>query len=104
MPADYDEYFQVFSDLLGSGDAQPTAYGRDAAPVDEWIDLFEETGIDFQNHDAQVEAFTEFLFAFYPQEGMSNVDRFVVREEFYERYGIDEGDIDWAAYREAIGY
>ena len=104
MPANYDEYFTAFADLIGSGDAQETWYGRDAGSVDDWIDLFEETGVDFDSHDDTIDAFETFLLAFYPQEGMTEEDWFYAREEFYEMYGIDENEIDWEAYREAIGY
>jgi hypothetical protein len=106
MPANYDEYFQAFTDLVGTADEQSVYSGAEhsAGSVDDWIDIFESTGIDFESHAHTVDAFENFLIAFYPQEGVSGDDWFYTREEFYEMYGISDNSIDWEAYREAIGY
>lgn len=105
MPADYDEYYEAFTELVGgSGEAQTEYYGREVGGLDDWIDIFEETGIDFADHEQTIDAFENFLLAFYPQEGLSEVDWFYLREEFYELYGISDDDIDWEAWREAMGY
>lgn len=93
MPAEYDEYYQAFTDMVGNDEG-----------FEDWQDLFESTGIDFESHAQTIDAFENFLVAFYPQEDMSGDDWFYVREEFYDLYGIDSHDIDWEAYREAIGY
>lgn len=104
MPADYGDLERAFADLTGSDSPQETYYRRDAAGAEEWIDLFHETGIDFESEDETIDAFENFLIAFYPQEGMSGDDWEAVREEFYYLYGIDEHSIDWESYRESIGY
>jgi hypothetical protein len=106
MPASYDEYFEAFADLTGTSGETTYLHGHEIADVDHWIDLFENTGIDFIDHDQQIDAFENFLIAFYPTEGeaLSGDEWFYIREEFYNDYGLSEQDIDWDAYREAIGY
>lgn len=105
MPADYDEYYAAFTGLVGgSGEAQTEYYGREVGGLQEWVDLFEETGIDFADHAQQIDAFENFLLAFYPQEGLTEVDWFELREEFYDLYGISDDNIDWEAWRAAMGY
>lgn len=103
MPADYDEYYQAFTGLVGgSGEAQTEWYGGTVGGLDEWVEIFKETGIDFQSHEATIDAFENFLLAFYPQEGLSGDDWFYLREEFYDLYGISDENIDWEAWRAAI--
>ncbi len=104
MPAFYDEYVSAFSNLIGSANEYEAWYGREIGNADTWIDLFMETGIDFQSHAQTIDAFENFLIAYYPQEGMSGGDWRDIRQEFMEMYGIDDHSIDWEAYREAIGY
>lgn len=106
MPAAYGDFEDAFADMVGSynpQDVYPNA-PEAAGGADEWIDLFYETGIDFPSSAETIDAFENFLIAFYPQEGMSPDDWFYVREEFFNMYGIDEHEIDWETYREAIGY
>lgn len=104
MPADYDDLVSAFADLTGSEDSQSAWYDREVAGAGDWINLFHETGIDFESSAETVGAFEDFLIAFYPQEGMGGDDWHSVREEFYDEYGIDDHNIDWEDYREAIGY
>jgi len=106
MPADYDEYYQAFADLTGTSGESAYYHGHELGDVQHWVDLFEETGIDFDSHDQQIDAFENFLIAFYPSEGeyLSGDEWFYIRQEFYEQYGLTDADIDWEAYREAIGY
>lgn len=106
MPADYDEYFSAFVGMVG-GDGSPetTYYGREAGSADDWISLFESTGISFVSHAATIDAFENFLIAFYPQEGLSKDDWEYIRMDFGDMYGFDwEQDFDWEAWREAMGY
>jgi hypothetical protein len=104
VPASHDELGSVFRDLTGHYYSQETWYGEQAGNANEWIDLFSETGIAPDDPTEHKESFEEFLYAFYPQEGMSGDDWWYVRQEFYDRYGVDDHSIDWEAYREAIGY
>jgi hypothetical protein len=104
MPASYGEYQDAFESLIGTTGEAETWYGEQAGGVAEWLDIFESTGIDFDDSDQTVEAFEVFLLAFYPQDGMSGDDWANVREQFYDLYGIDDHNIDWEAWRAAIGY
>lgn len=106
MPADYDAFESAFADMVGTAGEQNVYENApdSVADAEFWIDIFSETGIDFPSEGDTLDAFENFLVAFYPQEGMSPDDWWYAREEFYEMYGIDEHSIDWQAYREAIGY
>lgn len=104
MPAEYDEYYSAFADLTGTAGEESSYRGHGIADADHWIDLFEETGIDFEEHDMQIDAFENFLIAFYPTENTTADEWYYARQEFYDMYGIDEHNIDWEDYREAIGY
>ena len=104
MPADYDDLASAFENLTGSEDGQETWYGEVAGNAEHWIDLYSETGITFESAADDVDAFENFLIAFYPQEGMAEEDWYYVRQEFYDMYQVDEHNIDWEAYRAAIGY
>jgi hypothetical protein len=109
MPASYDEYFQAFTNLTGTSGEAVEFLGRDGgdheiASVDHWIDMFDETGIDFDSHAQQIDAFENFLIAFYPTDNTSADEWYYARQEFYELYGIDEHNIDWDEYRRSIGY
>ena len=109
MPASYDEYFEAFASLTGTSGEGSTAYDHNVAGVEAWVDLFESTGIDFASHEQQIDAFENFLIAYYPTEGdrTSGDEWFYIREEFKEQYGLSDGDLDrdfWEAYRHAIGY
>lgn len=89
----------------GSGEREEAYYGRDIGNADDWIQLFESTGIDFQSHASTIDAFENFLLVFYPQEGLSGDDWDSIREEFADMYGWDmDDDAFWDAWREAIGY
>lgn len=104
MPASNADYQDAFRDLTGSAGGQEAWYGESTAGWGHWHDMFEETGIINGDREHDIDAFENFLIAFYPQEGMSADDWWYVRQEFYDMYGIDDHDIDWEAYREAIGY
>lgn len=105
MPASYFEYFDSFENVTGSdGGAEETYYGRDAGGFDDWYEIFSETGISYEDSAQEIEAWEMFLWAFYPEEGLSNEDWQTRREEFYELTGITDQDIDWEAWREAMGY
>ncbi len=60
--------------------------------------------VNYESSAETIDAFEMFLQSFYPQEGMSGNDWESVRAEFYELHDVDESNIDWEAYREAIGY
>ena len=106
MPYNHDDLADSFRDLTGHyiGQRVYEHAPHEAGNANEWIEFFSETGIDFDNPDDTRDAFENFLIAFYPQEGMSGDDWWYVREEFYEMYQISEHQVDWEAYREAIGY
>jgi hypothetical protein len=106
VPADHDDLADAFRDLTGHyyGQEIYEHAPHEAGNANEWIDLFSETGIDFENPADTVDAFENFLIAFYPQTGMSGDDWYIVREEFFEMYQMSGNQIDWQAYREAIGY
>jgi hypothetical protein len=107
MPASHDELGRAFFEMTGHYYAQEpyAGYGgSDAGNANEWIDLFQETGIDFESTSDTVGAFEDFLIAFYPQEGMTGDDWWFVRQEFYEIYQVNDHSIDWEAYRATIGY
>ena len=100
-PLLYQDYFDAFEDMVGTTGRASSYSGGDVAGAYEWIEIFESTGISTGSRDGDVEAFEMFLMAFYPQDKNSD-DWWLDREEFYEIYGIDDYDIDWEAYREAI--
>lgn len=106
MPADYGDFESAFADMVGTAGEQRVYENAPytAADAEYWIEIFSETGIDFPSSADTIDAFENFLVAFYPQEGMTPDEWFYAREEFYEMYGIDEHSIDWQAYRESIGY
>lgn len=100
MPS-LDDFRESFTDLTGSDESHIIDYESNyqTGNFDDWYEIFENTGVEYTQ-----DAFENFLIAFYPQDGMSGDDWRDVREEFYELYGIDDHDIDWEGYREAIGY
>lgn len=100
-PLYYQDYFNAFSDLVGTTGRAETYTGGEAGGAMDWIDIFEETGIATGSRESDVEAFEMFLLAFYPQD-KSPDDWWLDRQEFYEIYDIDDRNIDWEAYREAI--
>jgi hypothetical protein len=106
MPASDDQFREAFENLIGTDQEQSIYPGADHSTYgyEEWAVLFEETGIDFDSSADTIDAFENFLLAFYPQENTSGDDWWYVRQEFYDMYGIDDHSIDWEAYREAIGY
>jgi len=100
MSASAGQYSNAFGELVGH-----TGRDGDIGDWAQWRDLFETTGVDFDTSAETIDAFENFLIAFYPQEGMSKDDWEYVRYEFQDMYGLDEFDSDfWAAWREAIGY
>lgn len=104
MPADHDDLADAFRDLTGHYVGQEIYDGHTTTGASDWIDLFHETGIDFPDSASTIDAFENFLIAFFPQEGMSADEWWYVRGEFYDMYNLSEHNIDWEAYREAIGY
>lgn len=100
-PLLYQDYFAAFEDLIGTTGRAGTYSGGEAAGAFAWIEMFEETGISTGSRETDVEAFEEFLIAFYPQNKTPE-EWYYDREEFYETYDISDADIDWEAYREAI--
>jgi hypothetical protein len=104
MPASVPEFRDAFESLIGTSGEERTWYGEDAAGYVEWMGIFEETGIDFDSSAETIDAFENFLIAFYPQSGVSGDDWRALRGEFYDMYDIDDHNIDWEAWREALGY
>lgn len=104
MPADSGEYQSAFRDMVGHTGAEEAYYGERIGGWREWRDVFESTGVDFDSHNEQIDAFENFLIAFYPQEGLSRSDWQEIRDEFFNMYGLSDNDMDWEAYRAAIGY
>lgn len=105
MPADPGEYQTAFRDLIGTASRDEAWYGESVAGWHDWVELFEQTGIDFDSHAETIDAFENFLLAYYPQEGLSRDDWEYTRLEFAYMYGLrDMDDAFWEAWREAIGY
>lgn len=104
MAASYEEYREAFAEHTGSDDAQRTWYNEYAGNWFMWADLFESTGVDSPDPDETITAFRDFLTAFYPEQGLSKDDWQDLRQQFYDMYDLSDSDIDWEAYREAIGY
>lgn len=105
MPASSGEYQDAFRDMVGHAGASHEWYGERVGGWGEWRDLFESTGVDFDSSAETIDAFENFLIAFYPQEGLSKDDWEYVRLEFQDMYGLNEFDEGfWDAWREAIGY
>ncbi len=106
-PDDLPEYIEAmreaFIDYIGTDQEAETSYGGTAAPFEDWFDLFLDTGIDQPTVEGDVEAFEDFLLAFYPQDKTAD-EWWYDREEFYELYDVDVQEIDWEAYRAALGY
>lgn len=105
MPASSGEYQDAFREMVGHAGADEGFYGERIGGWSQWRDLFESTGVDFDNSNETIEAFESFLVAYYPQEGLDKTDWEIIRIEYAEMYGT--GDMDdqfWAAWREAIGY
>jgi hypothetical protein len=104
VPASYEEYVNQFEELIGTTGPATVYNDRVAAGVFDWIDIYESTGIPADSDpDTDLEAFSEFLLAFYPQD-KSREEWWYDREEFYDNWGISAEDIDWEGYRDAIGY
>lgn len=101
-PLLYQDYFAAFDGLIGTTGRSETYNGNIAGPAFEWIEIFEETGISTGSREGDVEAFEMFLLAFYPQD-KSPEEWEADREEFYDEYDIEPYDIDWEAYRDAVG-
>lgn len=100
-PLLYQDFFSAFEDLIGTTGRAETYSGGEAAGAYHWIEIFEETGIVTGSREDDVEAFENFLIAFYPQD-KSPDEWWYDRQEFYQMYGINEHDIDWEAYRAGI--
>jgi len=102
MPS-YNEFYEHFENLVGTGDYTDAWYGREVGGFAEWHEIWESIGVT--GDDAgELRAFDEFIHAFYPEEGLSGDDWDIRRERFYEMTGAIDADIDWEAWREAIGY
>ncbi|SRR5258707_7061771 len=104
MPASDSEFHDAFESYIGTDGPQEIYPGHETMDWEGWAVLFAETGIDYESSAETIDAFEMFLQSFYPQEGMSGNDWESVRAEFYELHDVDESNIDWEAYREAIGY
>ena len=104
MSASLGEFREAFEGLIGTDGPAEIWWGGEADSYASWMDIFESTGLDFDSSTETIDAFENFLIAFYPQEGMSGDDWASIREEFFGMYDIDDHNIDWQAYREAIGY
>jgi hypothetical protein len=106
MPASNGDYYEAFQGMVGHAGAEEAWYGERIGGWNEWKDLFEQTGIqDDNNREDTIDAFENFLVAFYPQEGLSKDEWEVTRSEFADLYGFTDFDDDfWAAWRAAIGY
>ncbi len=104
MPASDSEFHDAFERMVGTDGEQEIYSGHMAEGWTEWATMFSETGIDYDSSADTVDAFEQFLVAFYPDTATSPEEWRELREEFYEQFDIDEHDIDWEAYREAIGY
>lgn len=97
----YEPFREAFEEMIGSRDETETYNGGITGNADDWIEIFSETGIVTDEMETDVEAFEEFLIAFFPQD-KSPDEWFYDRTEFYYRYGINDSDIDWEYYREIV--
>jgi len=103
MPAEYEAYIEAFEELVGTTGPAETWSGGEAGGVYEWIDIYETTGVPADlDREGSIDAFSEFLIAFYPQD-KSPDDWWYDRQEWYDTYDVDERSIDWEAYAEAAG-
>ncbi len=104
MPASDSEFHDAFESYIGTDGPQEIYPGHEAMGWEGWSVLFSETGIDFESSAETIDAFENFLQAFYPQTGADGEYWDSVRGEFYELYDVDESNIDWEAWRESMGY
>lgn len=96
-----DAFRDAFIDLIGTDSIAETYNGGLAGGFDDWFDMYLSTGIDMPTQEDDIDAFSEFLLAFYPQD-KTEEEWWLDREEFYNDYDITDNNIDWEAYRDAI--
>lgn len=92
MPAD-DDYREHYENIVG-----------DDRHFEQFQELFETTGIPEQMYsdDDMLGFFDDFLFAFYPEEGLTKEEWNERREDFYDETGLYWTDIDWDEWRDII--
>lgn len=67
----------------------------------DWLDLFDNLQVDFDDDDERKYFWDMFLRAFY----LDSHDRdSVPRDEFYRQTGIPRSAIDWSEWRDLMGY
>jgi hypothetical protein len=107
MPASSGDFYNAFADWTGHHGASEGASENRIGGWNEWRDVFHSIdGIDFSDMSAEEETqmFSDFLVAFYPDEGLSGSDWDDLRVDFFADYDIDPDDFDWDAWRHAMGY
>lgn len=98
MPASRDD---LLAEYLDFGAIDQVGYGQ----FGKFYEIYESSGAVQEDPDDDVEMFTQFLNAFVPDEEAHTREWWLdIRESFYNLAEITDEDIDWEAYREAIGY
>jgi hypothetical protein len=87
----YDDWDEPFRELYDDVPGMAVAYDHDTQFDSGYAEALFEVG--FTMHANELEA-----------AGYSEDDVRAIREEFFDYMGIDEGQFDWADWREAMGY
>jgi hypothetical protein len=92
MPSD-EEYQEHYENIVG-----------DSEHYEGFRHIFDEAGIPEQMYDddQMLEFFDDFLFAFYPEDGLTREEWNERREDWYEETGLYWEDIDWDEWRDII--
>jgi hypothetical protein len=81
------------------------SFGGEQGHFQDFLEIYRESGASQVDADEDQNMFFEFLNAFTPDVESHDRDWWQeIRQEFYDLSGITYEDIDWEAYREAIGY
>lgn len=100
MPASDYELFLTY-EAFGANEPGTGTQGH----VTDFVELYRGSGASQLDPDADKEMFFQFLNAFVPDTERHNKEWWQeIRQDFYDLAGISEDEIDWEAYREAIGY
>jgi hypothetical protein len=100
VPAsDYDLFREY--EAFGANDPGERTQGH----FSDFLEIYRESGATQLDPDDDQGMFFQFLNAFVPDVENHNKEWWQeIRQEFYDLSGITDMDIDWEAYREAIGY
>ena len=105
MPASDYELFGEFEDFGANDPGYLSGSAETAGHFQDFLEVYRSSGASQEDPDADREMFYQFLNAFVPDTDPHDREYWQdIRELFYELSGITDEDIDWEAYREAIGY